>query len=646
MKKLLVVLPTVLALMFSALGVTPVYAANIIIVNTAADEDTANANCSLREAITAANSNAAYNGCTTSSGIDTITFAGNYTITLDSQLPPVTSAIAINGKGAANTIIQASACNPVTLPGGCTPAAYKVFTVSGSAADLTLDSLTVRHGRCNGCNGGGISSTNDSNLTVTNSIISGNSAGGYAGGIYSDNNTVTVTNSTVSGNKAAQGGGGISSEYGTVTVTNSTLAGNSASGSGGGIYTYGSTSSLSITNSTLSGNSAEYGGGIYNSSNASLIIAGSTLSANPAGTGGALYNAGNMWLANSTLSGNEAYDFGGGIFNGGGAWIHNSSIVFNTLVEGTDLGAAGIDGNVALYNSIVAGNIRLFTSTYQDCSGTIHIEGVNLFSTYSNCTFSGPGSASLLNSLSLLGPLQNNGGPTKTHALLLGSTAIGTGDNTLCAAWPVLNLDQRGVTRPQGSQCDVGAYEAPQNLIISSIASQDGWILESTETSGVGGTKNNTASTLYLGDNATNRQYRSILSFNTSALPDDATISKVILRIKKAGIVGGGNPVNTFNGFMVDIKKGNFGTASLALGDFSTQASKTLGAFKPTISSGWYAINLTPGRNQINKMGNTQIRLRFKLDDNNNSVANILKLYSGNAGAANRPYLHIEYYTP
>jgi hypothetical protein len=77
-----------------------------------------------------------------------------------------------------------------------------------------------------------------------------------------------------------------------------------------------------------------------------------------------------------------------------------------------------------------------------------------------------------LNSLSLVGPLQNNGGPTQTHALLPGSNAIDTGAYTYCAGWPIYNLDQRGVSRPQGSQCDVGAFElelnnAPTDILLS-----------------------------------------------------------------------------------------------------------------------------------------------------------------------------------
>jgi hypothetical protein len=191
----------------------------------------------------------------------------------------------------------------------------------------------------------------------------------------------------------------------------------------------------------------------------------------------------------------------------------------------------------------------------------------------------------------------------------------------------------------------------PLYILFTSTGARDGWVLESTETSGKGGSMSASATTLRLGDNAAKKQYRSILSFATgSSLPDNAVITKVTLKIRKQSIVGGGNPITTFQGFMVDIKKGYFGTSALQTADFQTAGSKTYGPFKPALSSSWYSIDLTSGKNYINKLstssGLTQIRLRFKLDDNNNTTANYLSLYSGNAGSSYRPQLIIEYYVP
>ncbi len=220
----------------------------------------------------------------------------------------------------------------------------------------------------------------------------------------------------------------------------------------------------------------------------------------------------------------------------------------------------------------------------------------------------------------------------------------GTNDDSSVASLNTLTMPANNHTVSVIYQPNIVQLQA------KSQAATDGWILESTETSGLGGTMNSAATTFNLGDNAVRKQYRSILSFNTASLPDNAVITKVTLKLKKQGITGGGNPVTMFQGFMVDIKKGAFGTAPLALTDFKATASKTVGPQSPALNAGWYNLNLTPAKAYINKLatggGLTQIRLRFKLDDNNNAIANILKIYSGNAGAANRPQLVIEYYTP
>jgi pimeloyl-ACP methyl ester carboxylesterase len=195
------------------------------------------------------------------------------------------------------------------------------------------------------------------------------------------------------------------------------------------------------------------------------------------------------------------------------------------------------------------------------------------------------------------------------------------------------------------------ATKTPVTLRLTSAGAQDGWILETSETSNLGGALNATAATFNLGDDAAKKQYRGILSFDTgAALPDNVVITSVILKVQKQGIVGSGDPLAIFQGFMVDIKNGFFGTATLQAGDFQGAASKSYGPFKPVPLSNWYTIDLTAAKDYVNKLatnsGLTQIRLLFKLDDNNNAVANYLSLYSGNAPAANRPQLVITYYVP
>lgn len=187
-----------------------------------------------------------------------------------------------------------------------------------------------------------------------------------------------------------------------------------------------------------------------------------------------------------------------------------------------------------------------------------------------------------------------------------------------------------------------------------SAGGNDGWILESGESSGVGGSLNSTAATFNLGDNTARKQYRGILSFNTFNLPDKAVITKAQLKLTRQSITGGGNPFSIFQGMLIDIQKGFFGSAAgPQVGDFQATASKPgLGPFKPTPSGALYTINLPSTANAyINKLttngGVTQLRLRFKLDDNNDALANYISFYSGNSTTASYiPQLVISYYVP
>src|SRR5688500_12714913 len=169
------------SLLGSAVIVTPVYAAGMV-VNSNADILADDGTCTLREALTNANTDsqlyATTGECAAGSGTDTITFAADYAITLvGSQLPAVTTPITINGNGTANTIIQADAA-PNT-------ATYRVLEVD-TTGDLSLDSLTVRNGRCDGScrthewNGGGL--YNAGALTASDVTFSGNTASVRGGG--------------------------------------------------------------------------------------------------------------------------------------------------------------------------------------------------------------------------------------------------------------------------------------------------------------------------------------------------------------------------------------------------------------------------------------------------------------------------------
>jgi hypothetical protein len=199
------------------------------------------------------------------------------------------------------------------------------------------------------------------------------------------------------------------------------------------------------------------------------------------------------------------------------------------------------------------------------------------------------------------------------------------------------------------------AYTINKTLTYTSTAAQDGWILESTETSNTGGTLNTAATTFNLGDDALDKQYRAILSFNTASIPDNATISQITIKIKRISsgfLTGNNNPFTWGSGLKVDVCKLRFGTSSsLQLSDFgynSTTNCKLLAAtFGSTPSLSWYSANLVSSAfSKLNKIGLTQFRLRFAKDDNDDGLADYLKFYSGNAPAATRPQLVITYTIP
>ena len=276
---------------------------------------------------------------------------------------------------------------------------------------------------------------------------------------------MTIANCTVSGNSTSgtsDKGGGIYNT-GTATITNCTISGNSsdaASGEGGGIYNNGI--NIAISNSTISGNSAEAGNGIFNTGGM-MTITNSTISGNSASSGGVaggIYNftGGTMTITDSTVSGNSTTDIGGIFNNGGTMTISNSTISGNSATTVNVGGIENSSGTVNVKDTIIAGN------TSQDFKGALTSQGYNLIGNNSGTTITGTTTGNQLNVDPKLGPLQNNGGPTFTQALLPGSPAI-EGGNAGGS-----QVDQRGFARPVdspvianaagGDGSDIGAYEA------------------------------------------------------------------------------------------------------------------------------------------------------------------------------------------
>jgi CSLREA domain-containing protein len=302
--------------------------------------------------------------------------------------------------------------------------------------------------------GGGIYNAITGTLTLNTSLVSNNAVfntahDGYGGGIYNAG-TLAVLSSTVLGNDTYGDhchGGGIHNE-GTLTLNNSTVRGNNASaagsyGDGGGIHNVGSGSSATLNDCTVSSNGSMGGG-----------------------SGGGLWNSDGayMELSNSTVTSNTSSNNGGGINN-----TRNSTLTLNNSTIGTFNHANGSGGGiwnddnstVNLKNSIVAGNGT--NSAGPDCYNTATLISLdyNLVGDDSGCSLM-PEVNDRVNVAPLLGDLQDNGGPTETRALLDGSPAIDAipmGSCTDHRGRPV-TTDQRGVNRPQGAACDVGAYEA------------------------------------------------------------------------------------------------------------------------------------------------------------------------------------------
>lgn len=189
---------------------------------------------------------------------------------------------------------------------------------------------------------------------------------------------------------------------------------------------------------------------------------------------------------------------------------------------------------------------------------------------------------------------------------------------------------------------------------LRSNGANDGWILETSEDSGVGGVKNSSSDTFRVGDDGQDRQYRSILHFPTHYLPDHAIITQAILVIKVQGVAGS-DPFATHGNILVDLNYGPYGffgpfrINALQSMDFQSTASfGNAGIIQNNPVGGWYWAVLSPNAfGYINKTGNTQLRLAFQLDDNDDLGADFLTFFSGDAiEQSDRPHLLIDYYVP
>jgi CSLREA domain-containing protein len=421
--------------------VAPAQATTLTVTSPADDLDvtpgdglcaTAGGLCTLRAAVAEANA---------LPGADEIILPPNlYVLSLVDALL-ITDELTITGGGALTTIIDG---NQRVRPNS------RVLTI-GASITVHISGVTLHNGGTadGGTEGGGGGLFNAGTLTLTNSTVSGNTATNHGGGI-NNAGILTLTNSTVSENIAGHDAGGIyNASTGTMLLTNSTVSGNIAGDDGGGLRNApGGT--LTLVTSTVSGNHAgDEAGGIRNGL-ATLILVNSTVSGNKANfDGGGIYNIGTAYVFNVTMTANQADAGLHGLGTGGG--VHNAPPgLFN---------ASG--GLFQFQNTILAGNVEALA--FGDCAGTLTSHGNNVMQQV-NCTVNGGG---VTVADPLLSPLQANGGPTLTHALLAGSPAIdgGTPGGCLDHRGALLLQDQRGFPRlvdgnQDGAvQCDIGAVE-------------------------------------------------------------------------------------------------------------------------------------------------------------------------------------------
>jgi len=184
------------------------------------------------------------------------------------------------------------------------------------------------------------------------------------------------------------------------------------------------------------------------------------------------------------------------------------------------------------------------------------------------------------------------------------------------------------------------------NVAIPANGQQDGWILESSETSGMGGSLNSSSAAFRVGDDAQDCQYRAILSFDTSSLPDNAVIVTAMLKIKAAGLEGT-DPFSTHGQLWVDARNGAFSdNPALQATDFQAAATKlkVMAFNKVTVNRWSNALTRSANLNLLNLSGFTQFRLRFTRANNDDLGADYRTYYSGNS--ANKPSLWITYYQP
>jgi predicted outer membrane repeat protein len=431
--------------------------------------------CTIVDAVTAINTQAAVNGCAAGD-------SSNDTVDLTAFLVPTTISFTQAAAGFSHALALTSAMTiSGSLDSGGMPyVTLERSTVSGTpdfgliqtSSIVTLYGLTLANGSAQGGSFGGAIQAG-SGLTVDHCIMSDN-ASSTGGGAIVATNGLTLSYSSVTGNTAVYGGGGVVSSSG-LLIDHSTISNNSttdATGAGGG-GVYG-TGTITVHASTISGNSsASDGGGIYGKSNVNLVD--SSVSGNHAlaGAGGGIFAMViGVDATRSTVDNNTASTLGGGIYaddaaltnstiigntagsSGAGAYAHTISMDYATIFANTAQSGSG--GGVNFSISGAATGTIVFGNSPNDLDTTSHSALTGSHNLIANSAWSVP--PDTLKCDPMLGALGNFGGLTKTLPLMNGSCAIGAASTT-----PDQTADQRGYLRPAAGKAnpgaDIGAFE-------------------------------------------------------------------------------------------------------------------------------------------------------------------------------------------
>jgi len=427
--------------------------------------------CTLRAAIQEANATGGAHTILLPAGPYALLRAGVDNTALNGDLD-ISRTVTLQGAGQALALIDGN---------GAVTGDRVIHILSGAV--VTLSGITLQGGVAT--YGGGLS--NVGALTLIDSTIVSNTATGDGGGIAHFGTSMTIQDSSIISNTSGPGAGGLFNDGPSATIRRSAISGNTSS-YGAGILNSGG-ASLVLDGVRMQGNKATLtGGSLYNG--AIVTATNVLLDGNTAGTdGGGIYMAGgSVWLSNSTLSGNRANQFGGGLYAGLGAvYLYNVTLAFNVADDDNndDSDGGGISQTgapVFLQNTILANNVhptslpsRGFVA--DDCKGALTSAGFNLIRDTTGCTIWGTATGNIIGLDPLLAPLQDNGGPTWTHALNFGSPAIDAGNPGGCTGplGAILTTDQRGRPRPADgnhdgvARCDIGAFEAQLLLYLPLI---------------------------------------------------------------------------------------------------------------------------------------------------------------------------------